>query len=273
MSNASRPMLLITNDDGIDSPFLKIFVERLLVDYNVFVAAPAGEQSWISKAISRRGELRVEKASGFECDAWQIGGTPADCVNLAIGHLMQGALPDVVVSGINIGFNVTWPLILGSGTVGGALEGALFGIPAFALSQQLDREDFRIVNEDRSQLGVKLKEKVGVSSKRAALILEEILGREETFDVQRGPKVHNLNFPKNINDETSIVECDVSWTKATSVFKRIENEADAYTFSFDQGEQMNRVSKTDLNCLLQGHITYSQLDYSLFSDLAVSAKD
>ena len=100
-----KPHALVTNDDGIESAFLHRLVEALLPDFQVSVAAPAFEQSWIGRAISRRREVEVIQSPSIfpsGVDAWAISGTPTDCVNIALGNLLP-KLPDIVISGINIG--------------------------------------------------------------------------------------------------------------------------------------------------------------------------
>ena len=117
-----KPHALVTNDDGIDSIFLHRLVDALLPDFRVSVAAPAFEQSWIGRAVSRHREVEVLQSPALfpeGVDAWAISGTPTDCVNIALGNLVQGPV-DIVLSGINIGFNTTETLILSSGTVAGA---------------------------------------------------------------------------------------------------------------------------------------------------------
>jgi 5'-nucleotidase len=78
---------------------------------------------------------------GFCCPTWIVDGSPGDCVNIALAHLVD-AQPDAVVSGINVGVNASLPLILASGTVAGAWEGASHGLPAIAFSQMLPRDAF-----------------------------------------------------------------------------------------------------------------------------------
>ena len=106
-----RPHALVTNDDGIESAFLHRLVEALLPDFEVSVAAPAFEQSWIGRAISRHSEIEVIPGLAYfskDVQAWAISGTPTDCVNIALGNLLTKK-PDIVLSGINIGFNTTEP--------------------------------------------------------------------------------------------------------------------------------------------------------------------
>ena len=87
-----RPHALVTNDDGIESAFLHRLVEALLPDFEVSVAAPAFEQSWIGRAISRHSEIEVIPGLAYfskDVQAWAIGGTPTDCVNIALGNLLR----------------------------------------------------------------------------------------------------------------------------------------------------------------------------------------
>ena len=127
MSENNKPLILATNDDGINSHFLIALVEALSESCDVVTCAPDGERSWIGHAITRHQTLEpkeVKKYPGLE--AYSLNGTPADCVNLAVGNLLDRE-PDVVVSGINLGYNITMPMILSSGTVGGAMEGPCLG--------------------------------------------------------------------------------------------------------------------------------------------------
>ena len=135
--------LLVTNDDGLDSVFLHELVHALLAaGHRLLVAAPAGEQSWIGAAKTRYRPLRSRQTDrGFGCPTWSVDGTPSDCVNIALAHLLPADAPAIegVVSGINIGRNTSLAFIIASGTIGGAWEGALHGLPAVALSQELER--------------------------------------------------------------------------------------------------------------------------------------
>ena len=146
--NTERPLALITNDDGIDSNFLRVLIEESTSLFEVLVCAPDQEKSWIGHAISRHQKLKpVARGKDFDCHAYSLNGTPADCVNFAIGNLLPKE-PDLVISGINLGYNVTLPMILSSGTVGAALEGSLLGVPAFASSMALPEESFEEIRKN-----------------------------------------------------------------------------------------------------------------------------
>jgi len=122
-------MILVTNDDGIDSEGLKALAEALSEVDEVKVVAPDGERSAISHALTLHRPLRVDE---LEPGWHMVDGTPADCIHLAIKTLL-GAEPWLVVAGINKGANLGDDIIY-SGTVAGAVEGVLLGHQAFAIS-------------------------------------------------------------------------------------------------------------------------------------------
>ncbi len=126
--------VLITNDDGIASPGLQALVRRFDPVAEVFVVAPERERSATGHAITLHKPLRTHAAVIPESSAraWATNGTPADCVALGILDLLP-ARPDIVVSGINVGPNLARDLTY-SGTVSGAMEGAIFAVPSIAVS-------------------------------------------------------------------------------------------------------------------------------------------
>lgn len=126
--------LLLTNDDGITAPGIQALWQELSSIGEVTVVAPDTERSATSQAITVHHPIRVDKypIEGQPIAAWQVGGTPTDCVKIALEALLE-IKPDVVVSGINNGPNMGTD-ILYSGTVSAAIEGALHGIPAIAIS-------------------------------------------------------------------------------------------------------------------------------------------
>ncbi|NNU81863.1 5'/3'-nucleotidase SurE [Halovulum dunhuangense] len=127
--------ILITNDDGINAPGLKaaeaIAAELAGPDGEVWVVAPAWEQSAVSHCVSYVRPMRMEQ---WEEHRFIVEGSPADCVLAALGDIMEATPPDLVLSGVNRGHNVAEDTIY-SGTIGGAMEGALHGIRSIALSQ------------------------------------------------------------------------------------------------------------------------------------------
>lgn len=124
--------ILISNDDGIDSPGIKL-LERIARDLSddVWIVAPELEQSGASHSLTTRRPLRLLKRGERR---FAVDGTPTDCVLLAIKRVLRDEPPDLVLSGINGGSNVGEDLTY-SGTVAAAMEATLLGIPAIALSQ------------------------------------------------------------------------------------------------------------------------------------------
>lgn len=126
-------LILVTNDDGIDSPGIHALVQSMRRLGNVIVVAPDRQQSAVGHALTVSSPLR---ATPFYREGTMLGyainGTPADCVKLAVSTLLE-ARPDIVVSGINHGSNTSVNAIY-SGTVSAATEGTLMGIPSMAVS-------------------------------------------------------------------------------------------------------------------------------------------
>jgi len=129
----SKPKILLTNDDGINAPGITTLAEALADIADLFIVAPIFEMSAMGHAITISDPLKVtEILRNDEHFGWGIGGTPADCVKLAInGSLIPR--PDMVISGINQGANVGVDIIY-SGTVSAAYEGTILHIPAMAIS-------------------------------------------------------------------------------------------------------------------------------------------
>ena len=133
-----KPLVLITNDDGVLAPGIRAVADALRDFAEVVVAAPDRERSAASHSISLDRPLRVDEV---EPGTYSIDGTPVDCVYLALLHLVPRK-PALVVSGINNGFNLGSDVFY-SGTVAGAVEGALRGVPAIAVSLERRRpQDF-----------------------------------------------------------------------------------------------------------------------------------
>jgi len=124
------PLILVTNDDGVTSEGIHALAEAMKPLGEVIVVAPLQEASAIGHALTLRRPLRIETVRD---GVYGVDGTPTDCVNLACAILLKGQLPDLVVSGINKGWNLGDDITY-SGTVSGALEGALLGTPGIAVS-------------------------------------------------------------------------------------------------------------------------------------------
>ena len=131
--------LLLTNDDGILAPGLEALYRAVTDLGHVDVVAPDDSQSGVGHAISVLKPLLVRRLHVNNLfHGWSVAGRPADCVKLAMNDLLAER-PDLVLSGINAGAN-TGINVLYSGTIAGAVEAALFGVPAIAFSLELSDE-------------------------------------------------------------------------------------------------------------------------------------
>src|SRR4051812_11454518 len=125
--------ILCTNDDGIHAPGLKVVEEiaRALSD-DVWIVAPELDQSGVSHSLSLNDPLRLREVGPRH---FAVRGTPTDCVIMGARHILGDKMPDLVLSGVNRGRNVAEDVVY-SGTIAGALEGTILGLPSFALARK-----------------------------------------------------------------------------------------------------------------------------------------
>jgi 5'-nucleotidase len=129
MIGGSMPLILVTNDDGVQSEGIHALAEAMKPLGDVVVVGPLQEASAIGHALTLRRPLRIETVRD---GVFAVDGTPTDCVNIGCEIILK-RLPDLVVSGINKGWNLGDDITY-SGTVSGALEAALLGAPGIAVS-------------------------------------------------------------------------------------------------------------------------------------------
>ena len=134
MTKLVKPLILVTNDDGITSPGIRMLIKQMNILGDVVVVAPNSPQSGKSHAISISEPLRcdpIDIDTGPQIE-YSCSGTPADCIKLAI-HEILDRRPDIIVSGVNHGSNASVNVIY-SGTMAAAIEGAMQGIPSIGFS-------------------------------------------------------------------------------------------------------------------------------------------
>ncbi|MGB0646133.1 MAG: 5'/3'-nucleotidase SurE [Bradymonadia bacterium] len=251
-SQSPRPTALVTNDDGINSAFLWTLVESLEEAFDVTVVAPDGERSWTGRGFTRHGTLNLTQSS--RPNAFALDGTPTDCVNIGIGHVMSNR-PDVVLSGINLGFNMSLPLISTSGTVAGALEGALWGIHGVASSFHIPFDVFDSIKDNHGRMEGDLQTALVESAKRTT---------EYALELCKGPPVgtvvHNLNFPSTMSRETPVEDVALSNLRLGSVYRRLNTTQ--FTFQFpSKRDAVFSSENTDFSALKRGHASICKLHY------------
>lgn len=176
------PRILITNDDGILSEGLITLANHLKDQFDILVIAPEADRSNSSHCLTLSSPVRFEKRQSVLSNAvFTTNGTPSDCVYLGLSHLATSFQPDLVVSGINRGFNLADDITY-SGTVSAALEAALLDIPSVALSL----EEF---TEESLELAGRF------SNKLVGMVLQQ------PWLIPNGSYL-NVNIPKNARDLT-----------------------------------------------------------------------
>jgi len=184
--------ILVTNDDGVHSDGIHVLAAALKALGDVVVVAPHVEASAIGHALTLRRPLRMEQ---LRDGVYEVDGTPTDCVNIALTKLYTTP-PDLIVSGINKGYNLGDDVTY-SGTVSGALEGALLGVPSIAVSQErtLGAYDFR--------------HSAAAAATIAALVLKDGIGAQTflSINVPGGtPKGFRLTVQAKRNHVTTVDE-------------------------------------------------------------------
>jgi len=231
-----RFRLLLTNDDGWDSPGLAALKTASSALGELFVLAPSSAYSQCSHTVTTEGGLRLVQ-TGPEC--YRLEGAPADCVRVAIRSLYAEGWFDCVISGINRGGNLGADIHM-SGTVAAAREAALLGVPAIAISQFIRR-------------GLELD--WAISAQLAVPVLEELLERG-----CEGKTFWNVNLPHGRDASTDagaamVVHCepddlplDVRYTREGDVFR--------YAGHY---QSRPRTPRRDVDLCFGGAVTVSKL--------------
>jgi 5'-nucleotidase len=188
--------IMVTNDDGIYAPGIRAAVRSADDLGEVIVVAPSGQRSGVGRSISVFEPLRFAEVRLNGHRAYAVSGTPTDSVILGIFAVMKCNCPDLVISGINVGENISTDTVTTSGTIGAALEAASYGIPSIAASIQVVDQGDKFDNHhsaERYTFEVATK----VLSRIARKVLEQ--GLPEGVDVL------NLNVPADATEDTEIV--------------------------------------------------------------------
>jgi 5'-nucleotidase len=232
--------ILLSNDDGYQAPGLKALHEALQDIAEVEVVAPEHNNSAKSNALTLHQPLYVHRASG---GVRYVNGTPADCVHIALTGVL-GYRPDLVVSGINNGANMGDDTIY-SGTVGAAMEGYLFGIPAIAFSQV---------------------EKGWAHLDSAARTARDLVQRALSQGwLERPPFLLNVNIPNRPYDQLGPFEvCRLGRRHAAeSVIAQTSPRGDTMYWIGGAGAAKDGADGTDFHATAQGRVSITPLQVDL----------
>jgi 5'/3'-nucleotidase len=240
------PRILVTNDDGVHSDGIHLLAEALKPLGDVLVVAPHVEASAIGHALTLRRPLRMEQ---LRAGVYEVDGTPTDCVNIAITKLYTAA-PDLIVSGINKGYNLGDDVTY-SGTVSGALEGALLGVPSIAVSQE------------RTTGAYDFRHAAAAAAKIAAIVLRDGLDAQTflSLNVPTGtPKGFRLTVQAKRNHVTTVDERTDPRGKAYYWIEEGENAWEPHDRSDFQAVRDGYISVTPLQPDMTDHNALAKLE-------------
>ena len=236
--------ILVTNDDGYRSDGIRALAQALRDIGEVTTVAPVLEASAVGHALTLRHPLRLES---IEDRVFAVDGTPTDCVNIAATHVFKG-LPDLVVSGINKGWNLGDDITY-SGTVAGALEGALLGIPSIAVSLRQTRGDYDF----------------SYAARAVAVMAEAILRQPlpaRTF--------LNINVPKG-QPKGYRVTVQAKRNHVTSVSERHDPKGRAYYWIEEGQNDWEPHDRSDYQAVRDGYVSVTPLHPDLTAHDALAA--
>ena len=246
--------ILITNDDGINAPGLKV-AYKIAKSLNqkkkgtITIIAPTTEKSGVSHSISFVRPSLIQKISS---NKYALEGTPADCILAGINYVMKDKKPDLIISGVNMGRNIADD-ILYSGTVGAAMEGALNGIKSIAISQQYSKETYSSNNPFKC------------ASKYGLNICKKIL-KDNPFSNSKFMGFYNINFPSCSTKEVKGIKICNSGKRKKATFEMVpQSKSTERNFLWIKHNQQNSQSlkKIDEHYLDKNFITISALKTDL----------
>ena len=239
--------ILLTNDDGILAPGLAAMAKELSALGDVAVIAPLMEQSGVGHAITFLAPIKYREVTvNGQFWGWGIEGTPSDCVRMGFEALLDER-PDIVVSGINSGFNAGVNVHY-SGTCSAAIEGRFFGATSFAVSIQKDAPDL-----------------YGAAARIAAQIIRQSLERQTG-----SPRLYNLNMPnRTIQAYLDGVEPEIAFAPMDNRLygeKFVRGESPfglPYYWCAANGVHEPPEFRSDITELREGKIVLTPLDYNM----------
>ena len=253
--NAGEARILITNDDGIYSAGIRASYEAVKDLGKVYVVAPAVQMSGVGRSISIMEPIRVSHIVFNGMEGYAVDGTPTDSVVIGIFKVI-GELPDLVISGINLGENVSTESVTTSGTVCAALEAATQGSPAIAISQQTSSsEKFEFVFRPSDFT-------------LAKKVLREVAIKVLEKGMPDGVDVLNVNVPAKAEK----IEFEVTRLARNLYRTRVEERIDprGRSYYWIDGEEVSTAEPgTDIHALRSGKVSITPLtlDMTAFSGM------
>ncbi len=231
--NSDKPRILITNDDGIHSEGIEALENAMRQVGDVFVIAPESEQSGASHSLTLSRPLRIRK---IDDDHWTVDGTPTDCVTFALNQILPPELrPHICVSGINHGPNLGDDATY-SGTVAGAMESTILGVPGIAFSLNATRTlDFS----------------------ESARVAQEVVSRALKDGLPDGTLL-NVNIPKGIAKGIRITKQGFK-TARPVISEHIDPRGKLYYWIGEVREGFRAEGGTDFEAIDEGYVSVTPM--------------
>jgi 5'-nucleotidase len=228
--------ILITNDDGILGPGLTV-LERIAarLSDDVWTVAPETDQSGFAHSLTLSNPLRIRELGG---QRYAVAGTPTDCVIMAVRQILDRA-PDLVLSGVNAGANMADDITY-SGTVAGAIEGTLLGIPSIALSQAYNHADGAPIPFDIAETHA-----------------PDVIARVLDAGIPRGTLV-NVNFPASRAAGVEVTRQGAE-SHGLTTEARIDSRRRPYYWLAYSRSDTELVPGTDIHAIREGRISVTPL--------------
>lgn len=244
----SKPLILISNDDGYGSMGINALARALSYIGDVIIVAPSTDQSAVSHAISLNRPLRLNqqsplKENGQEIFVYSVDGTPTDSVYMGVHHLLKDKKPDLVVSGINHGANLGYD-VLYSGTVSAAMEACVLGITSVAVSLV----SLHSYNFDKA---------ASFTQKFCAAILKKSWPKATLF---------NVNVPKRVESLDYAVTRLGHHEYTTEVAERKDPRGNSYYWIGGTWSGYEDLPGTDCRAIAQGQISVTPIMVNLTCD-------
>jgi len=249
LANLRHTRILLTNDDGISAPGMKVLqrIARSLSN-DVWVVAPEGEHSGASHSLTLTAPLRLRKISAKK---FAVEGTPTDCVMMAMNQVMADNPPDLLLSGVNRGANMGEDVTY-SGTVAAAMEGTLVGVPSIALSQSFANR--KVMHWSTAE-------------QHASDIIRRLVAIGWSRDV-----LMNVNFPDCLPDDVKGVEVTRQGRRdfsALNIEQRIDARERPYYWIGFRPIQGQPEEGTDIRATEEGRIAITPLHLDLTENKAL----
>jgi len=238
----AKARILVTNDDGIHAPGLEALIEIAeQLSSDVWVVAPEFNQSGAGHSLSITRPIRMREVSEHKV---AIEGTPTDCVLFAIKHLLKDRRPDIVLSGVNRGTNMADDVTY-SGTIAGAMEGCLLGVPSIAFSQAY---------------AMPHPVKWGTATAFGADVARKVLAVEWPRNV-----FVNVNFPDVVAGSVKGIRVTRQGVRAfgSSIVERIDPRGGAYYWNAYSAGEHEPDEEGDVTAIRSGYVSVTPLHLDL----------